>query len=616
MKLEESTTVIIQKHSDEQPVESIIRLPVNTYSELVKTSSSVKYKQWVMLRHDGWEFYGRPLPADISFIHVNCGFKKFCGGKEISLEFLDKVPTLESVTLSKQCKSVLANILVGPSFVGPDDCTVLWCEPRLIGLITITTTIIIDQKNEKHKTPDANARKGTLERASYELQTLMENGQRQLSICAASGSGKSWIVEQTAEIVKYKYTRIHSSDLSSFPINNEEQDKRVIYIVDADEQCPSREQFPGKLSNLALFCYRLNTILSNGPNTVIVLGFREIQTVDKYYMSEWLQNVIHIRFPDYDERLYILEHLQNSMVSYDLARVAQLTSGYMFADLCRLLVHLNSKTDDDHEELEKKVKSFSSSVMSRFKMDIDRSVSWESLGGLRLVRQQVQEILEDPFKYRKEFAKYGIRPPRGILMHGPPGCSKTSIAKAIANSMSLPFYTLDTAAIFSSFVGESERLIRELFQAARLTAPSIIFFDEVEVIVGRRDGKQRDALQERLLATFLTEMDGFDNQQDEYVLVIGATNRADNIDSALLRPGRFDHVIHVPLPDHDDRVDILLKLTDLSVDEIRLLADETEGKSTADLAGIVRSSQSPSIESYRESIHRHLHGRVQSLFTL
>jgi transitional endoplasmic reticulum ATPase len=214
------------------------------------------------------------------------------------------------------------------------------------------------------------------------------------------------------------------------------------------------------------------------------------------------------------------------------------------------------------------------------------------IGGLEDVKQQLKEAVEWPLKYPEVFKRLGIRPPRGILLYGPPGVGKTLLAKAVATESEANFISVKGPEVLSKWVGESERAVREIFRKARETAPCIIFFDELDSIAPRR-GLHTDAgVTDRIVNQLLTEMDGM--QSLKGVVVIGATNRPDILDPALLRPGRFDRVIFVPPPDYQARLQILKIHTkemplapDVNLEE---LARITDGYTGADLESVCREA--------------------------
>jgi len=221
------------------------------------------------------------------------------------------------------------------------------------------------------------------------------------------------------------------------------------------------------------------------------------------------------------------------------------------------------------------------------------NVHWEDIGGLEEVKQQLREAVEWPLKYRDSFRRLGIRPPKGVLLYGPPGCGKTLLAKAVATESEANFISVKGPEIFSKWVGESERAIREIFRKARMAAPAVIFFDEIDAIAPVRGFEYGDsAVTQRVVAQLLTEIDGISSLED--VVIIGATNRPDILDPALLRPGRFDRLIYVPPPDVKARLHILRIHTrnmplaeDVDLEEI---ARRTEGYAGSDLEALAREA--------------------------
>ncbi|WP_213460234.1 AAA family ATPase [Thiocapsa sp.] len=182
-------------------------------------------------------------------------------------------------------------------------------------------------------------------------------------------------------------------------------------------------------------------------------------------------------------------------------------------------------------------------------------VTWDDVGGLHETKDRLKEAVAWPLKYPELFEQAGVRPPKGILLDGPPGCGKTMLAKAVASETKVNVISVKGPALMSKYVGESERGVREIFHKARQAAPCIMFFDEIDALVPARGGSASDNhVGERVLSQFLAEMDGIEDLRG--VLVLGATNRADMLDPAILRPGRFDQVIRIPLPDDESRQEI------------------------------------------------------------
>ncbi|MFN4046440.1 MAG: AAA family ATPase, partial [Acidilobaceae archaeon] len=220
-------------------------------------------------------------------------------------------------------------------------------------------------------------------------------------------------------------------------------------------------------------------------------------------------------------------------------------------------------------------------------------VRWDDIGGLDNVKQELREAVEWPLKYPEVFEKMGVRPPKGILLYGPPGTGKTLLAKAVATESGANFIAVRGPEILSKWVGESEKAIRKIFERARQVAPAIIFFDEIDSIAPARGYRfDSSGVTDRIVNQMLTEMDGIVPLNK--VVVIAATNRAELVDPALLRPGRFDRIIYVPPPDLKARKEIFkvhLKKAPLAGDvDIDRLAELTEGYTGADIEAVVREA--------------------------
>ncbi|TXG49137.1 hypothetical protein EZV62_025012 [Acer yangbiense] len=257
-------------------------------------------------------------------------------------------------------------------------------------------------------------------------------------------------------------------------------------------------------------------------------------------------------------------------------------------------------TFEDFEKARMKVRP---SAMREVILEVPK-VNWEDVGGQREVKTQLMEAVEWPQKHQEAFKRIGTRPPTGILMFGPPGCSKTLMARAVASEAGLNFLAVKGPELFSKWVGESEKAVRSLFAKARANAPSIIFFDEIDGLAVIR-GKESDgvSVSDRVMSQLLVELDGL--HQRVNVTVIAATNRPDKIDSALLRPGRFDRLLYVGPPNETDREEIfrihLRKIPCNSDVSIRDLACLTEGCTGADISLICREAAISALEENLDS---------------
>ncbi len=220
------------------------------------------------------------------------------------------------------------------------------------------------------------------------------------------------------------------------------------------------------------------------------------------------------------------------------------------------------------------------------------NTKWEDIGGIDGVKQELREAVEWPLKYPKSFENLGIRPPRGILLYGPPGTGKTLLAKAVANESEANFIQVKGPSLLSMWVGKSEEGVRKIFERARQVAPCVIFFDEIDSLASKRGYDTGAKVTERVLNQILAEMDGIEDLSN--VIVIGATNRPDMLDSALLRPGRFDRIVCVSVPEKEGRLQILKihtkKMPIESDVDLKNIADKTEGYTGADLESLTREA--------------------------
>jgi AAA family ATPase len=231
------------------------------------------------------------------------------------------------------------------------------------------------------------------------------------------------------------------------------------------------------------------------------------------------------------------------------------------------------------------------SAMREVQVEVPK-VHWSDIGGLEDIKSKLKESVEWPLKHPEAFSRLGIKPPKGVLLYGPPGCSKTMIARALATESRLNFIAVKGPELFSKYVGDSERAVRQVFFRARAAAPSIVFFDEIDALAVHRKSDGGSSVADRVLAQLLTEMDGVEHLSD--VLVVAATNRPDMIDKALLRPGRIDRLVYVPLPDSNTRREIFniqFRSTPIADDvDVDGLVGRTAGYSGAEIVSVCQEA--------------------------
>lgn len=283
----------------------------------------------------------------------------------------------------------------------------------------------------------------------------------------------------------------------------------------------------------------------------------------------------------------------------------------------------SSESESDHEiSINEKLKGISIEE-SDFKVALKKvqpsaqregfttipNVSWEDVGALSKIRAELQVSIVDPIRKPEIYEKVGLTAPAGVLLFGPPGCGKTLVAKAVSNESKANFISIKGPELLNKYVGESERAVRQLFIRARASAPCVIFFDELDALCPKR-GSGDNVATERVVNQLLTEMDGLDERRN--VFVIAATNRPDIIDKAMLRPGRLDKLLYVPLPNKDDRLSILETVTrdkPLSSDvDLKKIAhsDKLEGFSGADISMLLREASVIAIKRSVENDDIHI----------
>ena len=412
----------------------------------------------------------------------------------------------------------------------------------------------------------------------------------------------------------------------------------IIFVDEIDSIAPKREEVTGEVERrvVSQMLSLMDGLEARGKVIVISATNRPNAIDPALRRPGRFDREIEIKVPDKKGRQEILQiHTRNMPLSADdqeypvnIEKIASVSHGYVGADLeylckeaamkClrRLLPELNLEEEKippetldklivNADDFKKALVEVTPSGMREVFIE-NPDVPWSKVGGLAEVKRELMEAVEWPMKFPGLYDNLGHKMPRGILLHGPSGTGKTLMAKAVATESEANFVSVRGPELLSKWVGESERGIREIFKRARQSAPCVIFFDEIDSIAPIRGAGGETAVTERVVSQLLTELDGMENMHG--VVVLAATNRADMIDPALLRPGRFDKIISIPLPDKDSRKMVIeihsadIPLAD-GADKVDFdkIADLTDGLSSADVASISNTAVSLVVHEHLDS---------------
>ncbi|KAJ2069474.1 hypothetical protein GGH13_004512 [Coemansia sp. S155-1] len=419
------------------------------------------------------------------------------------------------------------------------------------------------------------------------------------------GVGKTHLVRAISTHCNAKLTVIQGPEIlgpylgdserrlrEKFASAQSEEGASILFIDEIDSLAPSRTGTGSNTRLVAQLLTLMDGLKTRGRLVVIGATNRPNALDSALRRPGRFDREISIDVPDQQARSRILQHyLQRMPGTVDIEQLASATIGYVGADLSALcreaaLLAISRRSPLTMADFAIAMRTMTASTRRGLGVDVAET-KWSDVGGLSDVKLRLRQAVEWPTTHKTTMERLGVRPPRGILLYGPPGCSKTTLVKVLATQTGATFISINGAALYSSFVGDSERTLRDVFRRARSATPAIVFFDEIEAIVGKRLAESKgDSVQERILSTMLNEMDGV--QSMDGVLVVAATNRIDMIDSALLRPGRFDRILYVPPPDRQARVEIL-GMAKHNVD-VDVVADLTEGFSGADLSNLSREA--------------------------
>jgi transitional endoplasmic reticulum ATPase len=394
----------------------------------------------------------------------------------------------------------------------------------------------------------------------------------------------------------------------------------ILFIDELDAIAPKREEVTGEVERRVVAqLLALMDGLSGRGNVIVVGATNRPDALDPALRRPGrFDREVEIGVPDKRARYEILQIHTRGMPlekNVEIQKLSDMTHGYTGADLAalcretamkalrRYLPEINLEEErippEVLEKMEIRIEDFTNAfkeitptAMREVYVEIP-AVLWDDIGGLEEVKQELKEAVEWPLKSPEKFERLGIRPPKGILLFGPPGCGKTMLARAVATESEANFIGIKGPEIFSKWVGESEKAIREVFRKGRMASPAVIFFDEFDAIVPKRGTGYGDSgVSQRVISQLLTEMDGIISLED--VVLIAATNRPDILDPAILRPGRFDRLIYVPEPDSEARVKIFkIHTKDMPLAknvEINYLASITKRYSGADIEGLCREA--------------------------
>ena len=448
----------------------------------------------------------------------------------------------------------------------------------------------------------------------------------------APGTGKTLLAKAVANESDANFYYVGGPEIISKYVGESEERLRklfaeaqenapsIIFIDEIDAIAPKREEVTGEVEKRMVS--QLLTIMDGlkaRGEVIVIAATNRPDSIDQALRRPGrFDREIEIAVPDRKGREEILNihvrcmPLEKNVNIDDFARV---THGYTGADLSLLtkeaaikaLRRILPKINLDEETLSPEIldsirvrKDDFFDAMHEIQPSalrevyIERpTVKWSDIGGLDEIKREIQEAVELPLKKPELFERMGIRPIKGILLYGPPGTGKTLIAKAVANETEANFISISGAQVLTKYVGESEKTVRELFRKARTAAPCVLFIDEIDAVAVKRTGKGEGGtmVTERIVDTLLTEMDGLRSLKN--VVVIGATNRPDIIDPALMRPGRFDRIIKIIAPNETERLEIFKILTrDMPLDKVDLkdLARLSEGFTGADIENLVREA--------------------------
>jgi transitional endoplasmic reticulum ATPase len=476
------------------------------------------------------------------------------------------------------------------------------------------------------------------------FQTLGVKPPRGVLLFGPPGSGKTLIAKAVANETGAFFFLINGPEIMSKMAGESESNLRkafeeaeknapsIIFIDEIDSIAPKRDKSNGEVEKrIVSQLLTLMDGMKGRSNTVVIGATNRPNAMDPALRRFGrFDREIDIGVPDENGRLEIFRiHTRNMKLDDDVdpEAIAKETHGFVGADMAALCTEAAMQCirekmdliDIEEDTIDAEVLASMSVNQEHFKFALGTSnpsslretvvevpnVSWNDIGGLYGVKRELKELVQYPIEHPEKFEKFGMSPSRGVLFYGPPGCGKTLLAKAVANECQANFISIKGPELLTMWFGESESNVRDVFAKARGAAPCVLFFDELDSIAQQRGGNSGDGggAGDRVMNQLLTEMDGVGSKKN--VFVIGATNRPDIIDTALLRPGRLDQLIYIPMPDYESRLSILtavLRKTPVHKEvDLQYLATQTDKFTGADLTEICQRAAKLAI---REEIER------------
>jgi len=476
------------------------------------------------------------------------------------------------------------------------------------------------------------------------FKTLGVKPPRGVLLYGPPGSGKTLIARAVANETGAFFFLINGPEIMSKMAGESESNLRkafeeaeknapsIIFIDEIDSIAPKREKTNGEVEKrIVSQMLTLMDGLKGRSNTVVIGATNRPNSIDPALRRFGrFDREIDIGVPDENGRLEIFRiHTRNMKLDpeVDPEYVARETHGFVGADMAALCTEAAMQCirekmdliDVEGDSIDAEILDSMCVTNDHFKFALGVSnpsslretvvevptITWNDIGGLEDVKNELRELVQYPIEHPEKFEKFGMAASKGVLFYGPPGCGKTLLAKAVANECQSNFISVKGPELLTMYFGESEANVRETFAKARAAAPCVLFFDELDSIAQQRGNSQGDAggAGDRVMNQLLTEMDGVGAKKN--VFIIGATNRPDIIDPALMRPGRLDQLIYIPMPDYESRLSVLravLRKTPLSPDvDIAYVASQTEKFTGADLTEICQRAAKLGI---RENIQR------------